>query len=58
MVGESTEGGDVFWTVRDILLTIFLMTRGEDQCRSLLLRLDVGNCEAVGVAGNGDFGLQ
>lgn len=58
VVGESTEVGDVFWAVRDILLTIFLMILGEDQLRSLLLRLEVGNCEAVGVTGGGDFGLQ
>ena len=58
VVGETTKGGDVFWAARDILLTIFLMILGEDQLRSLLSRLDVGNFEAVGVTGNGDFGLQ
>ncbi len=58
VVGETPEVGDVLWTARDILLTILLMILGEDQLRSLLLRLDVGNFEVVGVTGNGDLGLQ
>ena len=58
LVGESTNVGDVFGAVRDILLTIFLMIRGEDQPRSSLLRLEVANCGAVGVTGNADFGLE
>lgn len=57
VVGDSTSVGEVLGAVKDILLTIFLMIRGEDQLRSSLLRLEVGNCELSGVTGNGDLGL-
>jgi hypothetical protein len=58
LVGESSSVGDVFGAVNDILLTMFLIIRGEDQPRSSLLRLEIANCEAVGVTGKGDFELR
>lgn len=56
--GESNNVGDVLCAVKEILLTMFLMTRGEDQPRSSLLRLDAENCDEVGVTGSGENGLR
>jgi hypothetical protein len=56
--GDSVEVGDVFAAARDILLTMFLIIRGEDQLRSSLLRLDDANCVEIGVTGKGEVGLQ
>lgn len=58
LLGESTNVGDVFGPVKEILLTMFLMIRGDDQLRSSLLGLELANCDAVGVTGKGDLGLH
>lgn len=57
LVGDSNNVGDIFGAVKDILLTIFLIIRGDDQLRSSLSRLDIENFEALGVTGTGDFEL-
>jgi hypothetical protein len=58
LVGELGRDGDVLVAPRDILLTMFLIIRGEDHTRSSLFRLGVANCEEVGVTGTGDLGLR
>lgn len=57
LLGEPANAGDILCAVGEILLTIFMRVRGEDQLLSSLLRLGTGGCDVVGVVGTGGIGL-
>lgn len=55
--GGSVDVGGVLVAVREILLTMFLIFRGDDQLCSSLFRREDPRLDVSGVASNGEVGL-